>query len=184
MYTIENKYSKTVKSLLTDAEVVREQKYLVPQFGASNATADENGALEAFQEALAYFVTPAAFVAHMNWSMTVAAQRRSNNDLRSVTQSSDPATNARVQLVLTLAKRTAEAECGETGADGAIKVDRKSDEYVAALRDSIRASIAKPKFADLAVIFEAATASAEIPVIDLTIPGALNKAEAETAETA
>lgn len=184
MFKIQNEYSKTVKSILTDTEIKRKQSYTIPQFGAEKVEADtvEANALSAVEEAIAYFGA-AEFVRHLNWSLTVAAQRRANNDLRTSTAGLNAADQASVTLLLNLAKRTAEAECGATNEKGEMVVDRKSAEYATAMRESLEASLARPKFAHLRPVFEGASESGETLTVDLTAPGSLNAATDEATAT-
>lgn len=184
MFTAEKKFSKTIKSILTGKEIKRQQKYIIPQFGPTPAKGKDTPytdeeAMSAIQEAVNYFGTD-AIVRHLNWSLTVATQRRANNDLRTSTSGLDASVQARITLVTNLAKRAAESETGTFDAKGELVVDRKSVDYVQAMRDSINASLAKPKFADLRSVFEGAESAGEVLTVDLTAPGSLNDTDEGT----
>jgi len=187
MFSTERKFSKTIKSILTGKEVKRRQKYILPQFGPSPAKSKETTytdeeATVALQEAVNYFGVD-AIVRHLNWSITVAAQRKANNDLRTATAGLDASTQARVTLITNIAKRAAESEVGDFNDKGELVVDRKSDAYVLAMRESLKASLAKPKFADLEPIFKGADESGEELTVDLMLPGSLNDQSDDDAET-
>lgn len=181
MFSIVNDYSKKVVALLSGKTATRIGRYTIPQFGNEPAKkktekySDEE-ITQAIQEALDYFQGGDGLVRFLNWAVIVAAQRKSNNDLRTSAAGLDASSQARVTLVMNLAKRAAEAEVTELDEKGEEKpIDRKSDAYLAALRDSINASLAKPKFADLRAVFEGAEGGT-IP-FDLTIPGSLNDSD-------
>jgi hypothetical protein len=169
-------FSKKVVALLSGKEAKRIGKYKLPQFGPSPAkvkpntySEEETGA--ALQEAVDYFGTD-EIVRFINWAIVVKAQRNSNNDLRTMAAGLDKASQARVTLLQNMAKRQAEAEVGDYDESGELVIDRKSKEYLEALKESISANLKKPKFADLRPVFEGAEGGTID--FDLTAPGSLN----------
>lgn len=178
MFSIQKEFSKKVVALLSGKEATRVGKYKVPQFGpnpekAKDVKYTDEEVMSALQEMVNYFGTD-GIIRYINWSLIVAAQRKSNNDLRTAAAGLDAASQARVTLVMNIAKRAAEAEVGVFDDKGEMTINRKSDEYLAALKDSITASLARPKFADLRPVFEGAEGG-ELE-FDLTVPGSLGDA--------
>lgn len=175
MFSVTKEYSKTVKSVLSGKEAAQRGKYIIPQFGPAAKKKDEqyseDEAHDAMQEAATYFGAD-KLVRFLNKSAVMFAQRRANNDLRATGAGLSDADKLRVQLVLNLAKRAAEMETSAINAKGETIVDTKSAEYQQAFRESIEASLQKPKFADLRPVFS--DVQATNVEFDLTTPpGAL-----------
>lgn len=176
MFVKEARFTKKVVALLSGKEAKRVGIYKVPQFGPTPAkvkpdTYSEAEAGEALQEAVNYFGTD-EIVRFINWAIVVKAQRNSNNDLRTASAGMDKASQARVTLLMNMAKRQAEAEVGDYDEKGELVIDRKSNEYLAAMKESLASNLKKPKFADLKGAFDAVEGG-EI-TFDLTAPGSLN----------
>ena len=181
MFIITRDFSKKVIAPLTGKEAKRIGKYKLPQFGVNppkekNVKYTNEEAAEAIQEAVDYFGAD-EIVRFINWSVTVAAQRRSNNDLRSTSSGLDASSQARVTLLTNMAKREAEAEVGDYDKDGELVIDRKSPAYLAAMKESLTKNLNKPKFVDLKPVFEGVEAGTI--EYDLTLPGSLSSEEKE-----
>lgn len=187
MFSIEREFSKKVTALLTGKETTRVGKYIVPQFGpdpekaATDKYTEEECAI-ALQEAVNIFGTD-KIVRHLNWSLTVLAQRMSNNDLRAASAGLSKSDSAQVALLLQIAKRDAEAECGTYDDDGELVINRKSVEYLDAQKESLKRQIAKPKFSHLKSAFDGETEDAKPFEVDMTKPGFLMGATVEPVKT-
>lgn len=176
MFSTILEYSKKTANLLTGKEIRRIGVYTVPQFGPSPAKDKDTKytdaeAVLALQEAVNYFGAD-EIVRHLNWAMGVATQRKSNNDLRTAGGGSSEVEKGRVTAVLNLAKRYAEMEVGVHNADGDNVVDRKSAAYAKAIAESISATLAIPKWADLRPAFEGSE-SGKVE-FNLMAPGSFN----------
>jgi len=187
MFSIEREFSKKVTALLTGKETTRVGKYIVPQFGpdpekAANDKYTEEECAIALQEAVNIFGTD-KIVRHLNWSLTVLAQRMSNNDLRAASAGLSKSDSAQVALLLQIAKRDAEAECGTYDDEGELVINRKSTEYLDAQKESLKRQIAKPKFSHLKSAFDGETEDAKPFEVDMTKPGFLMGATVESVKT-
>jgi Fe-S cluster assembly iron-binding protein IscA len=181
MFIETREFSKKVVAPLTGNVAKRIGIYKIPQFGVNppkgkDVKYSNEEAAEAIQEAVDYFGAD-EIVRFINWSVTVAAQRRSNNDLRSTTSGLDASSQARVTLLMNMAKREAEAEVGDYDKDGELVIDRKSKAYLEAMKVSLQKNLARPKFADLKPNFEGAEGGST--TYDLTAPGSLSSEEKE-----
>ena len=185
MFSIKKEYSKKVIALLSGKEITKKATYIVPQFGpepekAENEKYTPEETMQVVNEALAYFGND-DLVRFLNWAVIVYAQRTSNNDLRATATGLSKADEARVQLLKNMAIRQAEAECGTYNDKGELVIDRKSDEYLAAIKESLEFNTSKPKYADLKKVFEGDDSN--IPPIDLTIPGSMSSSKVEDKAT-
>ena len=178
-FTKKVEFSKKVVSLLSGKEAKRIGVYTLPQFGKNppkDMSKDEKysdeEAMEAIQEAVDYCGAD-NIVRFLNWAIVVKAQRMSNNDLRTASAGLDKASQARVTLLMNMAKRQAEAEVGDYDEKGELVIDRKSKEYLQALKESLEGNLKKPKFADLKPAFD--TVEGGEVNFDMTLPGSLFK---------
>ena len=181
MFSIKKEYSKKVIALLSGKEITKKATYIVPQFGpepekAENEKYTPEETMQVVNEAMSYFGND-DLVRFLNWAVIVYAQRTSNNDLRATATGLSKADEARVQLLKNMAIRQAEAECGMYNDKGELVIDRKSDEYLAAIKESLEFNTSKPKYADLKKVFDGS--DAEAIEIDLTIPGSMSSSKVE-----
>lgn len=179
MFAKKKTFTKKVVALVSGKTTKRVGNYSIPQFGGNppdgkdidtKYTEEEAGI--AIQEAVDYFGTD-GIVRFLNWACIVKAQRISNNDLRTAAGGLDKASQARYTLLMNMAKRQAEAEVGDYDEKGELVIDRKSKEYLEALKESLNANLKKPKFADLESAFKGAEGDSAKD-FDLMTPGALN----------
>jgi len=177
MFSIKREFSKKVIALLTGKETKRVGIYTIPQYGvnpekAKDVKYTDEEAMAAMQEAVNVFGAD-GIVRHLNWSMTVLAQRMSNNDLRAAAAGLSKSDAAQVALLLQIAKRDAEAECGTYDDEGELVIDRKSADYLAAVKVSLERQVAKPKFSHLKGVFAGEGEDGKPFEVDMTVPGFL-----------
>jgi len=185
-FTKKVEFSKKVQSILTKTEAKRIGVYTLPQFGknppkdkSKDEKYTEEEALEAIEEAVQYCGAD-NIVRFLNWAIVVKAQRMSNNDLRTASAGLDKASQARVTLLMNMAKRQAEAEVGDYDEKGELVIDRKSTAYLDAMRESLESNLKKAKFSDLRSAFDAVEGG-EIQ-FDMTAPGSLFKDDDDDAK--